>query len=123
MAKLFLKNYQNIDHTFFDQSKILKSKFDVSNSKIASNGNFHQTLYISFYNNNKYYGIVKPESEYQQKIGELKKLGIDYYFSWNDDPNLENFRRDFREIKEANKEITNLKIFDLQSGNLNFLDK
>lgn len=108
----YLKNYQNVDHTFYDQSKALRSETEITGRNIASNGNWHQTLYFCIYLNCRYFGAVNGREDYGQNIAELTSNKIDYYLSWNDDSKIDSFRKDFKEIKVA--EISNLRIFKLR---------
>ncbi len=106
----FLTHNKYLDHTFYDQSKVLK-KIGVVNKNIVSNTNWHQTLYLSVYNQDKYYGLFKPGEKYEDKTQELKSNNIDYYFSWDDDSDLDKFNKDFQKIDQT--EISNLRVFKL----------
>lgn len=108
----YLWHYRNIDHTFYDQSKILK-EYGISDKNIASNTNWHQNLYISMYNNNKYYGLVKRSEDYNGHVSELRSNNIDYYLSWDEDPYIDDFRKNFKEINISG--ISNLRVFDLKN--------
>ncbi len=104
----YLKNYKNVDHTYYDHSVILKNH-GIQNTTIASNTNWHETLFTNLYNNNKYHGMTKPRQSYDQTIEELKRNNIDYYFVWGEDPFLTKFQKDYTEIKDP--ELPQLHIF------------
>ena len=51
-------------------------------SKIASNGRWHNSLYMSYLNSYKYFGISKEKNNYNKIVDELKMGNIDYYIRW-----------------------------------------
>jgi len=52
-------------------------------SRIASDSHWADTLYLSFYNNYKYYGLSRPEADPSEVNDQLKKFKIDYFFVWD----------------------------------------
>lgn len=106
----YFKNYRNVDHQFYDQSVVLE-KHGIHHTTIASNTNWHQTLYTAVYNHNQYAGAVKPSQDYPQVIEELMRNHVKYYLIWNDDPLLFQFQKSYTEIYDP--EISNLHIFPI----------
>lgn len=108
----FLRHNRNQDHTFYDQAKFLKENFNLANTSVAANKNWHQTLYVSVFNRNQFYGLVSQTGEYEKVVQELKKYNIDYYFLWENEPYLTSFQKNFKELKQS--EIQNLHLFYLK---------
>lgn len=119
-ATNYLRHYKYIDHTFYDQAKLLEHKYKITNKKVASNNNWHHNLYISAYNNNQYFGILKPSNTFDESRMELENNNIDYYFAWNDDPYLEKFKLSYDFIKP--QEIQNLYIFNLRDPKVSLIN-
>lgn len=71
--------------------------------RIASNGDWYSSLYLSFYNEWHYYGISKKQNESKLKT-ELEKKKIDYYLVWKP------FEEKIKFEGEGYKEITDGKI-------------
>lgn len=107
----FLKNYRNIDHTYYDQAKILK-RYNIQNANIAANDNWHPTLYISVYTNNKFYGLPKRDAVYSEVVKELKSNDIQYFLVWNGYRFKENFEKDFKKIQI--QEISELNVYKIK---------
>ena len=49
-------------------------------SRIASDSHWRNTLYLSFYNNYRYYGVSRPKADPSEVNDQLKKFKIDYFF-------------------------------------------
>lgn len=77
--------------------------------RVASNTNWHESLYLAFYNNWKYYGEIGKETKIQ---GSLQENEIDYFFVWG--PGNENieFLTSYPEISTG--EIEGLLIYKLK---------
>ncbi len=76
--------YMNLgaDKVFYDFSNELK-RYNIS-GRVASNREWRRSLYLSFYNNWRYFGERGELSEAEIE-DELKKKKIDYYFAWGMD--------------------------------------
>jgi len=58
------------------------SQVILKNKNIASNAFWHELLFISYYNEARYYGIINSDKN-NDKIGrDLKDAGVDYFFSY-----------------------------------------
>ena len=107
----YLKNYRYIDHTYFDQGKILKS-LNITNSKVASNDDYHHSAYILFYSDNKYLGMPKKSDDFYIYEKQLIEVDTDYFLIWNTDKFIDQFREKYAQIQTP--EIGNLYIFYLK---------
>lgn len=52
-------------------------------SRVASDSHWGDALYLSFYNNYKYYGVPRSEADPSEVNDKLKKFKIDYFFVWD----------------------------------------
>lgn len=94
------------DNEAYNLSNTLKNDYEI-NGNIASNFEWENTLYISYYLNSKYYGVTKKTNNSADLQKELDDNHIDYYLVWDtkEIPKLSNY-------KEITKDkIKGLKIY------------
>lgn len=81
------------------------------NGRIASNGQWSNSLYLSFYNGWQYYG-EKGKLEESQLETELENKTIDYYFVWKPSEEKVSFLEQYEEI--TGDRIDELRIYKLR---------
>lgn len=80
--------YPSTDNGLYDLSKTLQNDYDLQGN-IASNGHWENTLAISYYLNNQYYGLPKNIIDPVELKNELIANNITYYFVWGDSNNVQ----------------------------------
>jgi hypothetical protein len=53
--------------------------------RIASNANWHYSLYLAYFMKSQYLGAARPEASYDQIQNDLTRLRADYFFVWADE--------------------------------------
>ncbi|MDP3732370.1 MAG: hypothetical protein Q8R31_05020 [Candidatus Omnitrophota bacterium] len=102
----------NTGKDIYNLSKILE-RHNMRGSNIASNNNWPQSLYLSYYLNSKYYGIPRKNISDENLESELKKNNIDYYLIWDESScNSIFLHNNYKEVTK--KEIPGLKIYSLK---------
>lgn len=107
VVKLYT-NLNSENYIFDINTKI--SQFDI-NGRIASDKNWHDSLYLSFYNGWQYYGergrlnSLELETEFKEKM-------IDYYLVWAPINNRTKFLQSYDEI--TNGKTDRIKIYKLK---------
>lgn len=90
----------------------IEEKYNL-HGNIATNGNWHESLYISYYLGLRFYGIPKKESANVQ-LNEIIHNNIDYYFIWNESNDEHEKLKSFKEI--TNGGYKSLKIYSVKLG-------
>lgn len=80
--------YPSTDNGLYDLSKTLQNDYGLQGN-IASNGHWENTLAISYYLNNQYYGLPKNIIDPVELKNELIANNITYYFVWGDSNNVQ----------------------------------
>lgn len=62
----------------------LRRVYGVS-GRIASNANWHYSLYLAYFMKAQYLGTARPEASYDQIRNDLTRLKADYFFVWADE--------------------------------------
>lgn len=101
----FLFHNKGTSRQHYELSQKLKYGYAIQGN-IASDVDWSRTLYLSYFNGYKYYGVTGRSKSIFQK---LKKNNIDYYFVWNDDAD---FYFPFKEITGG--QISGLRIYNLR---------
>lgn len=99
----------NLDYgiQFYNFSKAI-SKFGIE-GRVASNIYWHETLYVSFYMNWKYYGEIGREAKIKES---LEKNEIDYFLVWGQDNKRLKFISNYEEITKG--AIKGLRVYKLK---------
>lgn len=96
----------NMSKGFYDLSQNLGENYGV-HGNIASNDEWEETIYVSYYLNAQYYGMPKNITNSNGLQNELENSNINYYFVWDGQDNLN--LKDYKEITYGN--IQRLKIY------------
>ena len=83
MPTRFLLENANDGKAIHEISQILTNRYHIS-GKIASNGKWHETMYLSYHLGSRYYGTKEPGMSGDRLREALRKYPIDHYFVWND---------------------------------------
>lgn len=70
--------------TLFNGASEIRRVFGVS-GRIASNANWHHSLYLAYFMKAQYLGAARPEASYDQINNDLTRLKADYFFVWADE--------------------------------------
>ncbi len=68
----------------FNGAGELRRVYGVS-GRVASNANWHYTLYLTYFLQGQYLGQARPEASYDQIRNDLTRLKADYFFIWADE--------------------------------------
>ncbi len=68
----------------FNGASELRRNFGVT-GRIASNANWHYSLYLAYFMKSQYLGAARPEASYDQIRNDLTRLKADYFFVWADE--------------------------------------
>lgn len=97
----------NKDIDLHNMRNIIRNVCNVDGN-IASNTEWHKTLYLSYYLGEAYYGKTKFMTNDKELLRELENNNIRYYFQWKEDGNGNG------NILKIGKEITHDKIKGLK---------
>jgi hypothetical protein len=92
-----LQRYYNMQKNIYLLSDFLKTGISPSR-KIASNGEWANTLYVSYHLGCQYYGEQEADIAESRLKQELEKYKIDYYFFWDQNSNYYSFLNNCPEI-------------------------
>ncbi len=101
-----------LDKFFFDQGQLLLNKYRITNSNLASNGNWNWMLYYAFYTDGKYLGFPRENGNYQNLLSDFKRYDINYYFVWDNNQISDRLATDFMELKAP--DIGGFRIFSIK---------
>lgn len=103
----FLLRNKGMSRQFYELSQKLQREYAI-HGNVASDRNWGPTLYLSYFNGYKYYGMPNYGRGGKSILQQLEENNIAYYFVWNDDPD---FYSPFKEITGG--QISGLRIYDL----------
>lgn len=109
----YLKTTLNVDRFFFEQGRLLLTKYGIMNANLASNDNWNWMLTYTFYTNGRYLGISRQNIDFLKLLEDIKKYNIDYYFVWNNDQLADTLSTVFPELPE---EISGYRIFFIKNN-------
>ncbi|MBX7218672.1 MAG: hypothetical protein K1Y36_01885 [Blastocatellia bacterium] len=99
-----------VNNGMYELSEVLRTNYHIG-GRIASDTNWHWTLYLAYFLNAKYYGTVPKGITVSQLERDLQRHQIDYFVVWNDSPDKPLFPQYLR-IRIP--EIPNLGIYVLK---------
>ncbi len=107
--KLLAANY-NAGLEIFNSSRLINN-FELS-GRVASNANWYDTLYLSFYSRLSYFG-ENGQLSTVELIHSLKDNKIDFYFLWEQGPDHLEALKNCRKISDG--DVNGLKIYDVSA--------
>jgi len=102
----------NIGKDIYELSNTLKYSYNM-HGRIASNKEYHKSVYLSYYLKAKYLGMSKRNLNVEELQSELKKFKIEFYFVWDEFNKDYKFLSDFEEITHG--KIAGLRVYSLKS--------
>jgi hypothetical protein len=102
----------NAEENIYQLSETLKTNYNLQGN-IASNTQWELTIYLVYYDEGKYYGQTKENTNYTDLKKELKDNNIDYYIVWGNSKENIYLSHDFKEVTDEN--IDYLKIYSLKN--------
>ncbi len=100
----------------YEWSNVIHGQYDIQGNVASNgnlqNGNYRNTLHLSYFLGTSYYGFSKPNETDSDLQADFKKYDIDYYFVWGHSNNGALLSK-YKEVSGG--KITGLKIYDVKT--------